>query len=116
MRSHRLSCLLARGPVPETLVVDHLCFRKRCVNPAHLEPVTLAENCRRARREGPHFHRKVECVRGHPLSGENLYITPRGSRRCRACKRLYDHNRVGFGRRRGHSRKRHNPNQGRLFE
>lgn len=32
--------------------------------------------------------RKENCLRGHPLSGENLYMTPTGSRRCRACHRV----------------------------
>lgn len=47
------------GPVPEGWQLDHLChdpktcaggstcIHRRCVNPAHLEPVVHAENCRR---------------------------------------------------------------------
>ncbi len=35
------------GPVPEGLDLDHLCRVRHCVNPAHLEPVTRAENVRR---------------------------------------------------------------------
>lgn len=36
------------GPVPDGLTLDHLCENFKCVNPAHLEPVTLEENQRRA--------------------------------------------------------------------
>lgn len=36
------------GPIPEGLVLDHLCRNPLCVNPAHLEPVTEVENLRRA--------------------------------------------------------------------
>jgi hypothetical protein len=37
------------GPIPEGYQVDHLCRNIRCVNPAHLEPVTQIENLRRQR-------------------------------------------------------------------
>lgn len=37
------------GPIPEGFQVDHLCFVRLCVNPAHLEAVTQQENLRRAR-------------------------------------------------------------------
>jgi hypothetical protein len=37
------------GPVPEGMQLDHLCTIRHCINPAHLEPVTGAENVRRSR-------------------------------------------------------------------
>ena len=30
---------------------------------------------------------KTECMRGHPLSGENLYVRPDGARGCKKCRR-----------------------------
>lgn len=38
-----------KGKIPKDLDLDHLCRQRMCVNPNHLEPVTHAENCRRAR-------------------------------------------------------------------
>jgi hypothetical protein len=45
--AHRMTWEMAVGPVPEGLQLDHLCRRRSCVNPDHLEPVTSAENTRR---------------------------------------------------------------------
>lgn len=49
--AHVVSYLLAHGPdsIPAGLVLDHLCSHTLCVNPAHLEPVTQAENVHRGR-------------------------------------------------------------------
>ena len=46
--SHRFAYEAWVGPIPDGLDLDHLCYNTRCVNPAHLEPVTHLENVRRA--------------------------------------------------------------------
>lgn len=79
---HRVFYECLKGPIPEGLQIDHLCKNIRCVNPDHLEPVTPKVNSQRGR--GSHTH----CLRGHLLSGENLYRHPRyGSRGCKTCRR-----------------------------
>jgi hypothetical protein len=35
------------GDIPPGMQLDHLCRVRACVNPEHLEPVTLAINCQR---------------------------------------------------------------------
>lgn len=77
--AHRLVWENLVGPIPDGLTIDHLCRNKLCVNPAHLEPVTAAENLRRRYREQTH------CLRGHLLAGANLSIKTNGTRRCKAC-------------------------------
>lgn len=47
-RAHRVSYEIYVGEIPSGLVIDHLCSNRKCVNPAHLEPVTQEENMRRA--------------------------------------------------------------------
>jgi hypothetical protein len=44
---HRLAYELLVGPVPSDLTIDHLCMERSCVNPAHMEIVTRAENTAR---------------------------------------------------------------------
>jgi hypothetical protein len=48
VKAHRYAYELLVGSIPAGLVLDHLCQVRACVNPAHLEPVTMAENTRRA--------------------------------------------------------------------
>jgi hypothetical protein len=46
--AHRVEYERHRGAIPPKQTVDHLCEVKECVNPDHLEVVSLEENLRRA--------------------------------------------------------------------
>lgn len=48
--AHRVSYEIYVGKVPEGLVIDHLCGKRSCVNPNHLEAVTVGENVRRGKK------------------------------------------------------------------
>jgi hypothetical protein len=50
IQAHRWSYEHHVAPIPRGLTIDHLCMVRECVNPDHLEPVTQAENNRRAAR------------------------------------------------------------------
>lgn len=76
------------GPVPIGLTLDHLCRNTICVNPAHLEPVTLTVNILRGDGWAGLNARKTHCPKGHALEGANLLIVTHGWRRCRICYRL----------------------------
>lgn len=75
------------GEIPPKWQIDHRCRVHWCVNPAHLEAVTLRVN--NLRGEGPAASnaRRIACVNGHDFTPENTYTTPNGRRQCRACNR-----------------------------
>lgn len=83
--AHRVSYILNVGPIPAGLQLDHLCRVRHCVNPRHLEPVTLAENLRRGA-ESRHAE-DTHCPHGHEWTPENTTYGTQGYRRCRTCRR-----------------------------
>lgn len=89
--AHRAVYELHKGAIPAGLVLDHLCRVTRCVNPDHLEPVTARTNTLRGESIAAANARKTHCLRGHPLSGDNLRIfaqrggKPGFQRHCHAC-------------------------------
>lgn len=100
LRAHRVSYELNYGVIPSSLVVDHLChndstcpggaacLHRRCVNPNHLEAVTLVRNISRGKSPSALASRDGLCHNGHDVTDPaNVYVTKKGYRQCRPCRR-----------------------------
>jgi hypothetical protein len=86
-RVHRLAWEWANGPIPDGMVIDHLCMNRACVNIEHLEAVTQEVNAQRRSRaaiEG----RGGGCPNGHPATDIRVVAYPYATKRyCLACHR-----------------------------
>lgn len=82
-RGHIAAWEAVNGPVPDGLVLDHLCRVRRCQAPHHLEAVTQSEN--ELRKRWAYRARRTHCAKGHPLT--HALVTPEGGRLCRTCHR-----------------------------
>lgn len=109
IQTHRAAYILTYGPVPASLVLDHTCHtiacdlgdacpHRACCNPKHLEPVTRTVNAQRSR-AFLHIHLAkaartqqqralTHCMRGHPLTHDNIRYTTKGTRECLICKKI----------------------------
>lgn len=67
------------------LALDHLCRVRCCVNPAHLEPVTLGENVLRGISFAAVNKRKTHCPNGHAYDLFRINSQGKLLRNCRAC-------------------------------
>lgn len=83
--AHRFALELYTGkPISEELTVDHLCSNPSCVNPKHLQAITMRDNCLLGSKA-----QNTHCPKGHPFEGRNV-IWFKTSRSCRICKQHCD--------------------------
>ena len=83
-RAHRAWYEHIMGPVPAGYELDHICRVRHCVNPNHLRVVTHKENVAYSLAAT-----KTHCIKGHPFSGDNLYVVKGTNiRKCKACRRV----------------------------
>lgn len=89
MLAHRVAWEIENGPVPDGLHIDHLCRNRACVEVAHMEPVTIAENVLRGIGITAVNATKTVCKHGHALDQKNTYRRRgRGHRVCIRCARF----------------------------
>lgn len=101
--AHRQSYEWAYGPIPDGLVIDHLCNNRKCVNPAHLRATTQRENILRGDSMSAQHARSTYCKRGHPRTPENTEYTRNGTRVCKICRQASVDRRYIQGKLRRHS-------------
>lgn len=85
--AHRWAYESLVGPVPNGLCLDHLCRVRNCVNPSHLEAVTLGENTLRGVGLSAINRNKTHCSKGHPFSKDNTRMY-KSDRVCIACQKI----------------------------
>jgi len=97
--AHRVAFAHWRFPCPADKELDHLCRVPACVNPAHLEPVSHAENVGRSRKSN-----KTHCKHGHSLEDCYIQFRPhvktgrKSSRKCRICAAIHRKNQLARAR------------------
>jgi hypothetical protein len=84
--AHRFSWEAFRGPIPEGMVIDHICRVRSCVNPDHLRVVTPTQNTMENSLGVGALNAKKECctICGEPLRCVNWQ--GRVKRDCRPCR------------------------------
>lgn len=84
--AHRASYEEYVGPIPEGMVIDHLCRNTSCINPEHLEPTTQRENLMRSPfGKAVTNSAKTHCPQGHEYTPENTRMMPQRYGWARVC-------------------------------
>jgi hypothetical protein len=88
--AHRVMYQMVYGVELSTdVLLHHVCENTRCINPLHLEEVSVLDHNRIHRPFDwiADFHRsKTHCPHGHEYSPENTRIGSKGGRLCFTCK------------------------------
>ena len=83
--AHKVAWVWEYGSVPEGMQLDHLCRNRRCVRPAHLEPVTSRENSHRS----PLTQNSINAAKTHCKNGHEFDTVKNGKRGCSICSAAF---------------------------
>lgn len=88
--AHRLSFVADYGEIPQNSPLDHVCRQPRCINPEHLEPVTMRENILRGVGIAANYANRNRCKNGHLFTVDNIYKWAKreNARLCKKCRKL----------------------------
>ena len=87
-KAHRVSVALSGRVIPESMVIDHLCRNRRCVNPNHLEVTSIYINTARGvgvTAEKMRAWINGKCLNGHDLSVSGFHRAGPGRIVCAEC-------------------------------
>lgn len=88
--AHRYFYEIANGIVLDNTVhVHHKCKNTLCVNPDHLERITIEDHSRLHNSLGPTneiIKTRKTCANGHEWTEETTYVCPKGIRGCKICR------------------------------
>lgn len=90
--AHRWRWQRDNGPLGLEFDLDHYRYPERgCIGPScvlHVRPTTRRENSLRGQAPAAWNLAKTHCPKGHPYSGDNLYVyPPTGGRACKKCSK-----------------------------
>lgn len=92
---HRIAYTHWKGPIPHNLEIDHLCARRSCFNPDHLDAVSHRVNRLRGRNAQTE---KAACKNGHGYNDQNTLWAQQTNangttymkRICRRCAKIWN--------------------------
>jgi hypothetical protein len=100
MNAHRWVWIEVNGPIPDGMVVDHICHtealikgeckggwscpHRSCVNLNHLRLISQQENVVTGRHS---INNRTHCNKGHSFEG-NIMVRKNGKRECAECNRV----------------------------
>lgn len=84
-RAHRVGYFSMHGPVPQGMIINHTCRNPSCVNPQHLQAVSIVDNTMKDSASMGYINsQKTHCPQGHPY--DRKYGKQRYCSVCQAAK------------------------------